>query len=99
MNSYNLKKSINKMIELFAYDLKDLGACTVGEHVIITLHCAPVYTLPYRKAQKERETMQQEVNQMLELDIIEKSILPWNSPAIVVPKRTVHGVLLSTIGM
>ena len=90
LNNHQLNKFYNvmkEMIKLFAFDLSDLSTCTTGEHIIRTLNCPPVFTPPFRKAHKEKELMQEEVNQMLKLGIIEESISPWNSPAIIIPKK------------
>ena len=80
-------ETIKAMIELFAFDLSDLKTCNVGKHIIRTIDCPPVFTPPYRKSQKEREMIKEEVAMMLKLGIIEKSSSPWNSPVIIVPKK------------
>jgi hypothetical protein len=81
------KESMTDMLKLCALDISDLKTCNVGKHVIRTMDCPPVFTPPYRKSQKEREIIKEEVDLMLKLGIVERSTSAWNSPVIIVPKK------------
>ena len=90
LNQYHMTKFtkvMEKVSKLFALSLADLKACNVMEHVIRVEPGPPKYVPPYRKSVKENEIMVEEVKKLLDLDIIEKSSSPWNSPAIVIPKK------------
>ena len=82
-------KSITCMVQLFAFDLKDLSTCNVGCHKLRTTvkDCQPIHTHPYPKSVTERNTMKKEIELMLELGIIEHSKSPWSSPVIIVMKK------------
>jgi hypothetical protein len=49
---------------------------------------APINTRPYRLPESQKEEVDRQVKQLLEDGIIVKSNSPWNSPLLVVPKRT-----------
>ena len=56
-------------------------------HRIITEDAKPIHQQPYPSAFKQRELLQQQVNEMLEDGIIEPSNSPWSSPVILVKKK------------
>jgi hypothetical protein len=90
LDSKNMKKfkeSMTEMLNLCALDISDLKTCNVGKHVIRTIDCPQVFTPPYRKSQREREIIKEEVDLMLKLGIVERSTSAWNSPVIIVPKK------------
>jgi len=45
-------------------------------------------TRPYRLLESQKEEVDRQVKQLLEEGIIAKSDSPWNSPLLVVPKKT-----------
>jgi len=49
---------------------------------------APINTRPYRLPESQKEEVDWQVKQLLEDGIIVKSDSPWNSPLLVVPKKT-----------
>lgn len=65
--------------DVFAADIADLGQCNIGEHVIETVECSPVYIPPYRISQAEREFLKKEMESMLENGIIEPSTSEWSA--------------------
>ena len=78
---------MKNMIEIFAYDVRDLKTCNVGKHRIRTLNIPPIYVPPYRKSMSEREVLKEEIKLMLKLGIIEQSKSAWSSPVVLVPKK------------
>ena len=60
------------------------------EHRIITGDVRPVRKAQYRVPYALREEMESQVRTMLKKGVIEPST-PWNSPAILVPKKSTDG--------
>lgn len=48
----------------------------------------PVYTRPYRLPQIQKEEIKKQIQQMIKDDIIEETRSEWNSPLLVVPKKS-----------
>lgn len=48
----------------------------------------PINTRPYRLPESQKDEIDRQVEQLLKEDIIVKSNSPWNSPLLVVPKKT-----------
>jgi hypothetical protein len=79
----NLAKKIEKYI---AKDISELGKCNIIKHVIHTIDEQPVFVPAYRKSQSERQEIKLQIDEMLQAGIIRKSMSPWSSPVILVPK-------------
>ncbi|CAF1477994.1 unnamed protein product [Rotaria sp. Silwood1] len=47
----------------------------------------PVHTPPYRKSNKDQETLRKETDKLLKNGIIEHSTSPWSSPVVLVKKK------------
>ncbi|CAF4838805.1 unnamed protein product, partial [Rotaria sp. Silwood2] len=47
----------------------------------------PVHTPPYRKSNKDQETLRKETDKLLKNGIIEHSTSPWSSPVVLVTKK------------
>ena len=66
-----------------------LSATNAARH---TLHLepgtTPINTRPYRLPESQKDEIDRQVEQLLKEDIIVKSNSPWNSPLLVVPKKT-----------
>lgn len=72
--------------KLFAKNLNDLSRCNIGSHTIRTKDVPPIYIPQYRLSQKEKEFIDNEVKELLEADIIERSNSEWSFPIILIPK-------------
>lgn len=48
----------------------------------------PVYTRPYKLPQSQRDEVQRQVDKMLNDNIIEETVSEWNSPLLLVPKKS-----------
>ena len=57
------------------------------EHDVDVGYSAPIKQHPYRVSLMKRESLDKEVQYMLENDIIEESQSNWSSPCILVPKH------------
>ena len=64
-------------------------------HDIKLLTSEPIRSKGYPVPFKAHDIMDSEINEMLELGVIEKSVSPYASPVVLVPKRMVrYGSLL-----
>ena len=66
-----------------------LSSINAVKHIIaLEPGVAPINTSPYGLPESQKEEVDWQVNQLLEDGIIVKSDSPWNSPLLVVPKKT-----------
>lgn len=63
------------------------GRTDVAEHTIDTGAARPVKLPPYRLPHAHRETVQREIEEMLEAGIIEPSQSEWSAPIVLVKKK------------
>ncbi|CAF5035025.1 unnamed protein product, partial [Rotaria socialis] len=47
----------------------------------------PIHTPPYRKSNKDQETLRKETDKLMGSGIIEHSTFPWSSPVVSVKKK------------
>jgi hypothetical protein len=60
-------------------------------HRIITCDAKPIRKAPYRVTFSLKKEMEDQVQDMLNKGVIEKSNSPWNARAILVPKKSMDG--------
>lgn len=77
---------IDKNILVF-YEHAGLGRVKGVMHEIITTTDEPIRTRPYRLTRDEEESLEEELNTLLELGIIEASNGKYTSPVFFVPKK------------
>ena len=82
----NFMNLVTEFKLLFAYNITDLDACSVREHQIITNTDDPVYIPPYRKSEKERQEIKEQIDEMIKAKVVRKSKSPWSAPVILIPK-------------
>ena len=63
------------------------GRTDIAEHTIGTEAARPVKLPPYRLPHAHRETVQREIEEMLETGIIEPSQSEWSAPIVLVKKK------------
>ena len=68
----------------------DFKGTDLVEHMIVTGDAKPIRKAPYRVPFALRQEMQNQVNDMLAKGVIEESFSPWNSPALLVPKKSLN---------
>ena len=73
--------------QCFTGSSKDWGHCKLLSHKITTQDVRPIHQHPYPSAFKQRELLQQQVEEMLEDGVIEPSNSTWSSPVILVRKK------------
>jgi len=81
---YNLVLSFK---DTFAWSISDLGRTHLVKHQIETTDNVPVVSRPYRVSHTERKIINSQVEEMLENEIIRKSVSPYSSPVVLVPKK------------
>ncbi|XP_076449992.1 uncharacterized protein LOC143286334 [Babylonia areolata] len=84
----SLKEAIREMTRGFRDVLTDLPACTNLETCTLNLTSdAPIRAKQYPLSYSQRETIQEEVQQMLKMGVIEPSSSPYSSPIVLVKKK------------
>ena len=74
--------------EAFSKNNKDIGRTTLIEMEIDTGDRPPVAQNPYTLPLKHHEWVRKEIETMEKAGVIERSLSPWASPVIVVPKKS-----------
>src|ERR1043165_3421461 len=73
--------------DIFVKDKNELGKCEIVKHRIDTGDAKPIKQEKYRASGKERKLIEEEIKKMLEKGVIKKSMSPWASPIVLVPKK------------
>ena len=74
--------------EAFSKNNKDIGRTTLIEMEIDTGDSLPVIQNPYTLPLKHHEWVRKEIETLEKAGVIERSLSPWASPVIVVPKKS-----------
>lgn len=78
-----------KYADIFFLEGDKLGTANVAEQSItVKPNTNPVYIKPYRLPQSLKLEINKQVQKMLDEDIIEPANSEWNSPVLLVPKKT-----------
>ena len=77
--------------DIFSVDLGDIGKTPLVEMEINTGDSPPVTQKPYTLPLKHAEWVQKELEILEKAGVIVRSVSPWASPIVVVPKRTAPG--------
>lgn len=84
---HELSQLLDDFRDCFAAET-GVGRTSVAKHRIITDDIThPVRQPPYRVSLKEREVIQEQVRNMLEDDVIQRSTSPWAAPVVLVKKK------------
>ena len=78
------KELCHEFKDIFLVDLGDIGKTPLVEMEIDTQK-------PYTLSLKHAEWVQKELEILEKAGVIVRSVLPWASPIVVVPKRTAPG--------
>lgn len=82
-------KFVTNNKDLFASSIKELGCCTIGEHIINTGDSKPIFIPPWRRSEGEKKIIEREVKSMLKAGIIRPSNSLWSAPVHLVPKESI----------
>lgn len=86
-----------KSIQSLCFDYQDVfflpgdrlsSTPTVKHAINLEPGTTPINTRPYRLPESQRQEIDEQVTKLLDEGIIERSDSPWNSPILVVPKKT-----------
>lgn len=82
-----MEKLLKKYEDVFSTDTKSMGFTTLTQHEIDAQGAAPIKSKPYKVSQKEREIINEQIEEMLQHNIIRPSKSAWSSPIVLVKKR------------
>ena len=85
------KKLCNEFKDIFSVDLSDIGKTPLVEMEIDTGDSPPITQKPYTLPLKHAKWVQKELEILEKAGVIMRSVSPWASPIVVVPKRTAPG--------
>ena len=74
---------------VFSTSSADLGRVDIVEMEIDTGDHRPIAQKPYTVPLKHRDWVQKELEMLEEAGIIERSVSPWASPIVIVPKKSI----------
>ena len=87
------KELCHEFKDIFLVDLGDIGKTPLVEMEIDTGDSPPITQKPYTLPLKHAEWVQKELEILEKAGVIVRSVSPWASPIVVVPKRTAPGEL------
>ena len=82
-----LKSLLIKYKHVFAQNPKQPGVTSSIKHQIITTSDLPVKQRNFRQSPKEKQIIEEHIEEMLKNEIIEHSQSPWSAPVILVKKK------------
>ena len=85
------KELCNEFKDIFSVDLGDIGKTPLVEIEIDTGDSPPITQKPYTLPLKHAEWVQKELEILEKAGVIVRSVSPWASPIVVVPKRSAPG--------
>ena len=81
----------NEYKDIFLVDSSDIGKTPLVEMEIDTRDSPPITQKTYTLPLKHAEWVQKELEILEKAGVIVRSVSPWASPIVVVPKRTAPG--------
>ena len=85
------EKLCEEFADVFSQDSRDLGKTPLMKMEIPTGDNPPMSQRPYGLALKHVQWVQEEIETLEKVGVITKSISPWASPIVIVPKKTSPG--------
>ena len=85
------KELCNEYKDIFSADSSDIGKTPLIEMEIDTGDSPPIMQKPYTLPLKHATWVQKELEILEKAGVIVRSVSPWASPIVVVPKRTALG--------
>ena len=93
LNKYKIEfeKLCEEYDDIFSKDSSDIGKTPLITMKIETGDSPPVCQRPYNLPLKHIDWVQKELNTLEKAGVITRSVSPWASPIVIVPKRTALG--------
>ena len=88
------KELCDEFRDIFSVDSGDIGKTPLIEMEIDTGDSPPITQKPYTLPLKHAKWVQKELDILEKAGVIVRSVSPWASPIVIVPKRTTPGNLL-----
>ena len=89
---WEFKKLKEDYPEVFSLNNQDIGSHTIGHYACRHRELTPpICQKPYTLPLKHYSWVQQEIETLERAGIIKKSLSPWTSPIVVVPKKSRPG--------
>ena len=85
------KELFNEFRDIFSIDSSDIGKTPLIEMEIDTGNSPPITQKPYTLTLKHGTWVQKELAILEKAGVIVRSVSPWASPIVIVPKRTAPG--------
>ena len=85
------KELCNEFKDIFSIDSSDIGKTPLIEMEIDTGDSPPITQKPYTLPLKHATWVQKELEILEKAGVIVRSVSPWASPIVIVPKRTAPG--------
>ena len=85
------EKLCDEFTDIFSKDSSDLGKTPLLKIDILTGDSPPVSQKPYTLALKHVQWVREEIETLEKAGVIVRSISPWASPIVIVPKKTMPG--------
>ena len=85
------KELFNEFKDIFSIDSSDIGKTPLIEMEIDTGDSPPITQKPYTLPLKHATWVQKELEILEKAGVIVRSVSPWASPIVIVPKRTALG--------
>ena len=83
----NLGLLLQEFPDVFSKSTQKMGLTDLVEHKIDVGDAQPIKCRPYRVSQKEREIIDEQIQEMLKNDIIRPCHSPWASQIVLVKKK------------
>ena len=87
----DFEKLCEEYSDIFSKDSSDIGKTPLITMEIETGDSPPVCQRPYNLPLKHIDWVQKELNTLEKAGVITRSVSPWASPIVIVPKRTAPG--------
>ena len=82
-----MKETLTDFRDIFAFEGEPLGRTNLVQHTIDTGTAKPIRQRPRRVPIHLQDTVKEEIEKMMTLNIIEPSMSPWAAPVVLVKKK------------
>ena len=90
-NLQTFKELCEKYEDIFSKDITDIGRTPLVTMEIDTGDSPPISQRPYNLPLKHSDWVQKELDTLEKAGVITRSVSPWASPIVIVPKKTEPG--------